>query len=180
MMVRRVPALSLLLCCLALAPLRAAESAPGNAPAGDELKDLRRMLEQQSRQLDVLAQEVARLNLLLQAKNNGGSPAPAEAGPASTPSPAADAPVQRAQAVHPESPAPAGAAASPVPGGLTHEVTKGETLTSIAKHYKVTVADLLKVNKIADVKRLQIGQTLALPPGAKPPQDTPTPTPEQN
>ena len=61
---------------------------------------------------------------------------------------------------------------------MTHEVTKGETLTSIAKHYKVTVGELLKVNKITDVRKLQIGQTLALPPDAKP-QESPNPSPEQ-
>jgi LysM repeat protein len=42
-------------------------------------------------------------------------------------------------------------------------VTKGETLTSIAKHYKLTVGDLLKVNKIENDRMLQIGQTLVIP-----------------
>jgi LysM repeat protein len=51
-------------------------------------------------------------------------------------------------------------------------------LTSIAKRYKVTVPALLKVNKIADVRKLQIGQTLALPPGAKIPESqSPSPQP---
>jgi len=53
----------------------------------------------------------------------------------------------------------------------THIVTKGETLTSIAKHYKITLGDLLKVNKIENDRMLQIGQTLVIPTPA--PADNP-------
>jgi len=149
-----------MLCCLPGALLA---EAPSAAPAGDELKILRQMLEQQSRQLDVLAQEIARLNLLLEGKtpaSPGVAPSPAEA-PAG-----ADSSIPKAVA----------AEAAPSAGGPVHIVAKGETLTAIAKRYKVTVPDLLKVNKIADVRKLQIGQTLVLPPGAKLPE-SPTPQP---
>ena len=169
-MVRR--ALLLLACCAS-----AVAQEPGavnSAPAGDELKNLHELLEQQGKQLDVLAQEVARLNLLLE--NRNGSEMPAASGaPAAPAVSASHAPAEPTHST-PEAAAPKAVLAAPA--GLTHEVTKGETLTSIAKHYKVTVGELLKVNKITDVRRLQIGQTLALPPDAKP-QPSPNPSPEQ-
>ena len=48
------------------------------------------------------------------------------------------------------------------PGFYT--VKKGDTLTSIAQTYGLTVEDLVKANTIADQKRLQLGQTLNMPP----------------
>jgi LysM repeat protein len=140
---------------------------------GDELKEMRQMLEQQSRQLDVLASEIARLNLLLEDRNNGG---PAPAGGLAAANAEAPKAVPAAQAVQAAQAAQA-AQDEPAPGGPVHIVAKGETLTAIAKRYKVTVPELLKVNKIADVRKLQIGQTLVLPPGAKLPE-SPTPTPQ--
>jgi LysM repeat protein len=56
----------------------------------------------------------------------------------------------------------------PVP---KHTVAKGETLTSIAKLYNITVSELQKVNKIENDRKLQIGQTLTIPP-AKNPEST--------
>jgi LysM repeat protein len=161
---------------------------PSNAPAGDELKILHQMLDQQSRQLDVLAQEIARLNLLLEGRTptaSGLAPSPAaEASLSNQPapaSPAGTAPAPKA----PKAPKAVAVDEAASPGGPVHIVTKGETLTAIAKAYKVRVADLLKVNKITDVRKLQIGQSLALPPGAKlqesasPPAPSSTPTPQQ-
>ena len=49
------------------------------------------------------------------------------------------------------------------PAGVQHTVAKGETLTSIAKHYNVSIADLHKANKIVDERKLQIGQVLKIP-----------------
>jgi len=170
-MVRPARALALLLCCAAGCGSLLAQNPqdPASAPAGDELKTLHQMLEQQSRQIDVLAQEIARLNLLLEGKvptSSGLAPSPAE-------SPAPSSPPK---ALPVEAPAAAPASAADSPSGPVHIVAKGETLTAIAKRYKVTVPDLLKVNKIADVRKLQIGQTLALPPDAKF-QESPTPSP---
>jgi LysM repeat protein len=65
--------------------------------------------------------------------------------------------------------------AEPVDASTKHQVAKGETLTSIAKHYKIGVTDLLKMNKITDDRKLQIGQTLIIPP-AKNPEPAPTQT----
>jgi LysM repeat protein len=172
MMARIVRVLALLFWC---APgfLLAQNDAGSNAPAGDELKLLREMIEQQSKQIDVLAQEVARLNLLLEARTPTASGLAAS--PAESPAPG-ESSVPKALAVQPaqNSGAPEGKAS---PSGPVHIVIKGETLTAIARHYRVTVPDLLKVNKIADVRKLQIGQTLALPPDAKVPE-SPTPSPQ--
>jgi len=147
-------------CCASAVAVAAEPSPSSSEPAGNELKTIQHMLEQQSEQIDVLAQEVARLNLLLEGRKSGELPPPS-------------LPAQEVERATPTATAPAAPAAEkpapPPAGGLTHEVLKGETLTSIAKHYKVTVGELLKVNKIADVKRLQIGQTVNLPPDAKAP-----------
>jgi len=161
--------LALLLCCAPAA--FAANSGDAGPPAGDDLRIMRQMLEQQSRQIDVLAQEIARLNLLLEGKNSN-APAPAPVPDAAADAPTPEPPVLKAAPVDTSAPAK-GTATGPV-----HIVTKGETLTVIARHYKVTVGAILKVNKIVDARKLQIGQTLVLPPNAKIPQSpSPVPTP---
>ena len=174
-MARFVRVLALLLCCVP-GILPAQDASDSNAPVRDELKLLRETIEQQSKQIDVLAQEVARLNLLLEARTptaTGLAPSPAE-----SPAPG-ETSIPKALAVQPAqtSGAPEAKLASATPAGPVHIVTKGETLTAIARHYRITVPDLLKVNKIADVRKLQIGQTLALPPDAKTPE-SPTPSPQ--
>jgi LysM repeat protein len=168
-MVRIARSLALLLCCAAAVPLLAQDSSDKAAgPAVDRIAILQQLIEQQSRQLDVLAQEIARLNLLLEGKTptaSGLAPSPADA---AAPAAQTDDTTTAPRAL----PADAGSASGPV-----HIVTKGETLTAIARRYRVTVPDLLKLNKISDVRKLQIGQSLALPPGAKL-QESPTPTPQ--
>jgi LysM repeat protein len=181
-MQRRASALSSTLACtlgalLAITSFSTSlHAANSSAPesGSDELKTLHDMIEQQSRQIDVLAQEVARLNLLLEARTptaQGLAPAPASE-PETPPS---YAPPTSRQ----EKAAPPDETAAPAPGGPVHIVTKGETLTAIARHYKVSLPDLLKFNKITDVRRLQIGQTLHLPPDAKiPDASAPSSAPE--
>lgn len=65
-------------------------------------------------------------------------------------------------------------AAPPAPAatGNSHVVARGETLTSIAKQYKVGIDNLRKLNHIEDDRKLQAGQTLAIPEA-----NTPTPSP---
>lgn len=62
------------------------------------------------------------------------------------------------------------ASASPAAqSGNAHVVTKGETLTSIAKANKVGVQELQKFNHIENDRALQIGQTIMIPtPGSSP------------
>ena len=45
----------------------------------------------------------------------------------------------------------------------SYTVAKGDTPTSIAKKFGTTSTDLLKLNKIDDPKKMQIGQTLKVP-----------------
>lgn len=45
-----------------------------------------------------------------------------------------------------------------------YTVKKGDTPTSIARKHGLTVEELLKANKITDPKKLQVGQTLKVPP----------------
>jgi LysM repeat protein len=45
-----------------------------------------------------------------------------------------------------------------------HIVKKGDTAHSIARAYGMTAQELIKLNKIADPKKLQLGQALKIPP----------------
>ncbi len=45
----------------------------------------------------------------------------------------------------------------------THVVAKGETLSSIALQYKVSVASLKSANNITDERKLKVGQKLVIP-----------------
>jgi LysM repeat protein len=169
-MVRFARACVFIICC---APFAVAAQPASNGGGSDDMETIRQMLEQQSRQIDVLAQEIARLNLLLEEKNGGAVPTGAEGAVETQPAAAPESTPPKAVAIA----APATETSPAPPTGPVHVVTKGETLTAIARRYKVTVPELLKVNKIADARKLQIGQTLALPPDAKIPE-SPTPSPQ--
>jgi LysM repeat protein len=88
---------------------------------------------------------------------------------------------QRERAAAPPSPTPekkhvTTAKSSPAPaGGTTHVIAKGDTLSSIALQYKVSVASLKAANQITDDRKLRVGQKLVIPaPSA---QRTASPTP---
>jgi LysM repeat protein len=69
----------------------------------------------------------------------------------------------------PAPPMPGVSVMSPHPAaGNTHTVARGETLTSIAKMYKVTVDELQRANHIEDGRKLQAGQTISIPTTATP------------
>ena len=68
-------------------------------------------------------------------------------------------------------PAPAATAATaPVAGAITHTVKNGDFLIGIATSYKVTLADLLAVNKLTVKSVINPGRQLALPANAIAPQ----------
>ena len=77
-------------------------------------------------------------------------------------------------------PPPVTSATSPEPvraaDGNTHTVARGETLTSIAKMYKVSVDELQKFNHIENDRALQIGQIIMIPPSAT---NSPTASPNE-
>jgi LysM repeat protein len=122
---------------------------PSSGNRAEDLQTMRQLLEQQTRQLEVLTREVARLTQLV---DNGHSVA------AMTPAAAQNVPP--IQEINPPA-TPAETIAGEAP--VTHTVSKGETLTSIAKQYKIPVGDLQKLNKIENDRKLQIGQTLLIP-----------------
>lgn len=139
--------------------------APSGPSTAQELETIKQTLADQSKQIESLTQQVEHLTQLLESKSAAAA--------TPTPAPARATPAPEAQ------PTPVMVGASPAPGDTsnTHVVTKGETLTSIAKHYKVSVADLEKVNKIENDRMLQIGQTLVIPVApASPAASTPPPT----
>jgi LysM repeat protein len=109
-----------------------------------ELKSLRALIEQQSRQLDALSALVARLTARL---DGGAAPAAAPA------SDGAEFAVPAARVVAP-----------PAPAANVHVVVKGDSLEKIAKTHGTTTIELQRLNRISDPKKLQIGQQLVLPP----------------
>src|SRR5215469_4207594 len=109
-----------------------------------QLAALEKKIDEQNAKIDALSQEILKLEQQLSHVRPGvmigeGAPSPATAG------------------------VPANAAAHPSATGNTHTVARGETLTSIAKLYKVTVDDLQNANHIEDGRKLQAGQTIVIP-----------------
>ena len=48
-----------------------------------------------------------------------------------------------------------------------HTVTRGETLYSLSRKYKVSVAELCRLNNLKDNQNIQTGQRLLIPKGSK-------------
>ena len=122
----------------------------GKLAESAQLEALAKKIDEQNAKIDALSQEVLKLEQQLSHARPGvmigeAAPAPATA-------------------------AAAGASAShSAVEGNVHTVARGETLTSIAKMYKVTVDDFQKANDIEDGRKLQAGQTITVPtasPGA--------------
>src|ERR1051326_6827595 len=121
-----------------------------------ELEALAKKIEEQNAKIDALSQEILKLEQQLSHSRPGvmiGEAAPAPA-----------------TAV-----APAASASHSTVAGNTHTVARGETLTSIAKMYKVTVDDLQKANHIEDGRKLQAGQTITIPTESPATSGSPSP-----
>lgn len=128
--------------------------------AGAQLEALTKKIDEQNTKIDALSQQLLKLEQQISAIRPGVMIGEA------TPSPAAATAVA--------------ASASPAADvGNAHVVTKGETLTSIAKAHKVGVQDLQKFNHIENDRALQIGQTIMLPNAAAPasPASSPSASP---
>ena len=152
---RSFPLLSLL-CALSF-PGSALVAAVAETPLTQEVHELRRDLQLQTRKIEVLSQQITELTRIIQT-HDAAQPSPVPA-PPSPPAPVAVAPATGSKpAPEPEIPK-----AEAVPPSIQHVVEKGETLTSIAKHYNIPLADLQKLNKITNERKLQIGQTLKVP-----------------
>ena len=137
--------------CAASAQTPAPEAAKSAEAA--QIETLAKKIDEQNTKIDALSQEILKLEQQISHNRPGimiGESTPSPANPA----------------------APAASALHPAAAGNTHIVARGETLTSIAKMYKVTVDELQKANHIEDGRKLQAGQTISIPTSA-----TPTPSP---
>src|SRR5438105_7269370 len=135
----RLATLAILFCAFtagAQTPTPAAENSEA-----DQLLTLTKKIDEQSIKIDALSQQLLRLQQEIGEIKSAPSSTPASATTEGSP------------------------ASTPTPSGPTHIVTKGETLTSIARMHKVSIGELQKINHIEDDRRLQIGQTLIIPGG---------------
>ena len=128
-----------------------AQKSSSQMAVSEPLRSLQEKVSAQGKRIDYLEKQVAQLRAMVEeghlanSSAKGSSPAAMNGGRH----------IEKAQPV----------AAN---GELTHKVTKGETLALIARQYKVSVADLEKTNKIADERKLQIGQVLIIPTPRQP------------
>lgn len=148
---------SVILIFAALIPNFVLAQSPEPSPPPFEL--LLKKAEETNAKLDALSQQILKIEQQLSATKPGvmiGEPTPI-----------------------PTAPTAAGTMSDPVkPSALatgnSHVIAKGETLTSIAKAYKVGVEDLQKFNHIENDRKLQVGQTIMIPTGATAPSPTPS------
>ncbi len=131
--------------------------ASGNDKAAAQIESLSKKLDEQNLKLDALSQQLLKMEKQIEAIRPGVMIGE------STPAPSAAT--------------SAAAAPSAAPNGNAHVVTKGETLTSIAKTYRVGVQELQKFNHIENDRALQIGQTISIPTSGATPAPSPTPAP---
>jgi len=140
-----------------------------------ELRALRQLVEQQSKQIDVLTKQVSKLTAAVEGKAAPKGEATTKVEPAAKPEP------EPAPEPAPAPPAAddgtANAPKAEPAGPPKHVVQKGETLTSIAKHYNIPLVDLQKANKDLNPAKLQIGQAVTIP--AAPAPKNPEPTPDK-
>ena len=121
-----------------------------------QLEALAKKIDEQNAKIDALSQEILKLEQQIAHIRPGVMVGE------STPLPAT--PIAPAESV------------SRPTNGNTHTVARGETLTSIAKMYKVTIDELQKANNIEDGRKLQAGQTIVIPsPPASAPSASPAP-----
>src|SRR5205823_8583001 len=133
------------------------ETKAGKSDENAQLEALVKKMDEQNAKIDALSQEILKLEQQIEHIRPGvmiGESTPSAASPA----------------------AAAAAGSSPLPGANTHIVARGETLTSIAKMYKVTVDELQNANHIEDGRKLQAGQTIIIPVASPAASGSPSPT----
>ena len=123
-----------------------------------QLEALAKKIDEQNAKIDALSQEILKLGQQIAHIRPGvmvGENTPSAATPI----------------------APAESASHPM-NGNTHTVARGETLTSIAKMYRVSIDELQNANNIEDGRKLQAGQTIVIPTAATP-ASSPSPSPSK-
>ena len=132
-----------------------------------QIEELVRLATLQTRQIETLNGDLNRLTSVLMARGSENLPPPA-ATPAA-PAPVAHPAPAAAEAVKAAEPVATEPETGTAPDGTpTHVVKRGENLIAIARQHGTSVSELLKLNKIEDERKLQIGQTLLLPKPAPP------------
>jgi LysM repeat protein len=146
-----------------LFPAASAQTSPSESARSSDaaqLEALAKKIDEQNAKIDALSQEILKLEQQLSHARPGVMIG--EAAPAPAPAPATAA-------------APAASPSHSAVEGNAHTVARGETLTSIAKMYKVTVDDLQKANHIEDGRKLQAGQTIIIPTTSPAASGSPSP-----
>src|SRR2546423_14229775 len=156
LMSRLAVALLTLLSALMLGLNACAQSFAGNDKTEKMLEALSKKIDEQNAKIDPLSQQILKLEQQVSKFRPG-----IMIGETPSPSPSSNATA--------EAPKPT------QQSGNSHVVAKGETLTSIAKMHKVTVEQLQKFNHIENDRKLQIGQTIMIPPSASSPGASTTP-----
>ena len=154
----KLPGVFCAITVFALCTVSAQNSAPdlAKSPEATQLEALSKKIDEQNAKIDALSQEILKLEQQLSHVRPGvmiGEGAPSA----------------------PTGGTPASAAAHASVAGDTHTVSRGETLTSIAKMYRVTVDDLQKTNHIEDGRKLQAGQTIIIPTSSLAPSPSASP-----
>lgn len=109
----------------------------------DEVKSNRSQLNAQAAQIEGIQRRIA-----------GGASVAGSGGPAGGSSSSVGAPTGGS--------GPTDAVAIPE-GGLLHRVEPGETMSSIAKRYGISLAAFMRANPGVDPRRMQIGQEMVIP-----------------
>jgi peptidoglycan DL-endopeptidase LytE len=141
-----------------LSAIAVAQAPAANDKTEKMLEALSKKIDEQNAKIDTLSQQILKLEQQVSKFRPG-----VMIGETPSPSPASNATAE---------------ASKPAPtqqSGNSHVVAKGETLTSIAKMHKVTVEELQKFNHIENDRKLQIGQTIMIPPSASSPGASPSP-----
>ncbi len=147
-----------LLTALFLCANASAQTFAGNDKSEKMLEALSKKIDDQNAKIDTLSQQILKLEQAISKNTRPG----VIIGETPSPSPAATTAATAAEAPKPTQ-----------QSGNSHVVAKGETLTSIAKMHKVTVEELQKFNHIENDRKLQIGQTIMIPPPASSPSPSP-------
>ncbi len=154
-----------------------------------EVRELKQLMEQQMKRIDELTVEVGRLHQAVAAQHAALAPGPVPNREVGGPPPfsgftelkpaPAKSEVLKPEPVKLDTPAPTEPPKAEMAGGVKHLVARGETLTSIAKHYNISLAELQKANKDVNDRKLQIGQTLVVPVAKAPETNPAEPTPNE-
>ena len=142
----------------ALAPTPHAAATQAAAGQSAQLQELTRKIDEHNAKIDMLSQQI--LKLQSQLSNQRPGVMIGEGTPATSTSISATSAKSTSTATAESS--------TKAANGNGHVVARGETLTSIAKMYNISVTDLQKFNHIENPLKLQAGQTLLIPPSPIP------------